>query len=116
MTDVIVSNFGIEMKIAKFTLCFSVRLQRDDQRCQIKVSVNSQKILYFQLVTMTLLVILGAMGKVTRKRKRRVDRLNTTAMVFSLFTTVINIAITSFGSSNRANLGNMNKYNSNFTL
>ena len=52
----------------------------------------------FQVITLTLLAIMGSMGRITSKTKRRSDRINLAAMIFSLFTTIINVAITSFSS------------------
>ena len=46
---------------------------------------------------------LSGMGRVTRQKKKRVDRMNNTAMVLSMLTTLVNIAITSFSSTRLSN-------------
>ena len=51
-------------------------------------------LLVFQIVTMILLMILGASGRVTTDRKLRLNRLNTVAMCLSFLITVLNVAIT----------------------
>ena len=52
--------------------------------------------LILQLFTFTIMAYLGGIGRVTNAKKKRVDRMNTTAMVLSMLTTLVNIAITSF--------------------
>ena len=53
-----------------------------------------QTFLVIQIVTMILLMILGASGRVTPDRKLRLNRLNTVAMCLSFLITVLNVAIT----------------------
>ena len=54
--------------------------------------------LILQLFTFTIMAYLGGIGRVTKAKKKRVDRMNTAAMVLSMMTTLVNIAITSFSS------------------
>ena len=54
--------------------------------------------LILQLFTFTIMAYLGGIGRVTNAKKKRMDRMNTTAMVLSMLTTLVNIAITSFSS------------------
>ena len=54
--------------------------------------------LILQLFTFTIMAYLGGIGRVTNAKKKRVDRMNTAAMVLSMMTTLVNIAITSFSS------------------
>lgn len=49
-----------------------------------------------QVVTMILFVVLGAVGKTTRRRKKRHSRINNLAMILSFVSIVLNVAITSF--------------------
>ena len=46
---------------------------------------------------------LGGMGRVTKAKKRRLERINTAAMVLSMLTSLVNIAITSFSSKSNLN-------------
>ena len=54
--------------------------------------------LVLQLFTFTIMAYLGGIGRVTKAKKKRVDRMNNAAMVLSMLTTLVNIAITSFSS------------------
>ena len=54
--------------------------------------------LILQLFTFTIMAYLGGIGRVTKAKKKRVDRMNNAAMVLSMLTTLVNIAITSFSS------------------
>ena len=67
--------------------------------------------LILHLFTFTIMAYLGGIGRVTNAKKKRVDRMNTTAMVLSMLTTLVNIAITSFSSKL-----NLNKWMTNLIL
>ena len=54
--------------------------------------------LILQFFTFTIMAYLGGIGRVTKAKKKRVDRMNNAAMVLSMLTTLVNIAITSFSS------------------
>ena len=56
-----------------------------------------------QLVTFAILAYLSSMGgRVTQERKQRMNRMNTLALILSMITTLINIAIVSFSRSQRS--------------
>ena len=56
-----------------------------------------------QLVTFAILAYLSSTGgRVTQERKQRMNRMNTLALILSMITTLINIAIVSFSRSQRS--------------